>query len=117
MPVVLSASTLKGDAIKNRNDDKLGDLEEIVIDLDSGRVAYGVLAAGGFLGMGEKFFAIPWDMFTVDTDDHSLVVDLNKEVLDDAPGFDKDNWPLTDDRDHIAEVYDYYRVEPYWVTR
>ena len=117
MPVALSASTLKGDAIKNLNDEKLGDLEEIVIDLESGRVAYGVLAAGGFLGMGEKFFAIPWDMFTVDADDHSLVVDLNKEVLDDAPGFDKDNWPLTDDRDYISEVYDYYRVEPYWVTR
>lgn len=116
--IALSAGTLKGDAIKNHNDETLGELEEIVIDLDSGRVSYAVLAAGGFLGMGEKFFAIPWDMITVDTENEVIRLDLEKEIFEDAPGFDKDNWPLTEDRDYMTEVYDYYDVEPYWlVTR
>jgi len=112
--VALSAGTLKGDDIRNSEGDALGTLEEIVIDTDAGRVAYGVLAAGGFLGMGEKFFAIPWDMVTVDTDNHELVVDLDKKTLEDAPGFDKDNWPDTTDMSWVVDVYRYYGREPYW---
>lgn len=112
--VALSAATLKGDDIRNPSGDKLGTLEEIVIDTDAGRVAYGVLAEGGFLGMGEKFFAIPWDMISVDTDDHELVVDLDKERLEDAPGFDKDNWPDTTDMNWVSDVYRFYGREPYW---
>ena len=112
--VALSAATLKGDDIRNLEGDALGTLEEIVIDTDAGRVAYGVLAAGGFLGMGEKFFAIPWDMVTVDTDNHELVVDLDKETLEEAPGFDKDNWPDTTDMTWVVDVYRYYGRDPYW---
>jgi len=112
--VALSAATLKGDDIRNPAGDALGTLEEIIIDTDAGRVAYGVLAAGGFLGMGEKFFAIPWDLLTVDTDNHELVVDLDKEMLEEAPGFDKDNWPDTTDMSWVVDVYRYYGREPYW---
>lgn len=114
--VALSAGTLKGDDIRNPDGDALGTLEEIVIDTDAGRVAYGVLAAGGFLGMGEKFFAIPWDLVSVDTDNHELVVDLDKETLEEAPGFDKDNWPDTTDMSWVVDVYRYYGREPYWQT-
>lgn len=85
-----------------------------MIDLGSGRVAYAVLAAGGFLGMGEKFFAIPWDLLTVDTDDEEIVLNVEKEILKNAPGFDKDNWPQTTDRAWISEVFDYYGSKPYW---
>jgi sporulation protein YlmC with PRC-barrel domain len=63
----LSASTLTGDTARNPEGDKLGHLAEIVIDLEDGRVNYGVLATGGFLGLGEKYFAIPWDLLGVDT--------------------------------------------------
>jgi sporulation protein YlmC with PRC-barrel domain len=56
----LSASTITGDQARNNDGEKLGHLEEIVIDLDSGRVSYAVLASGGFLGLGEKYFAVPW---------------------------------------------------------
>jgi sporulation protein YlmC with PRC-barrel domain len=110
----LSAGTLKGDAARSTNGDELGHLEEIVIDLDSGRVNYAVLATGGFLGLGNKLFAIPWDMLTVDTDNHEVVIDVSKDLLEKAPGFDNDNWPDTTDRSWIGDVYRYYGRSPYW---
>lgn len=113
-PLSLSASTLTGDNVRNPDGDKLGELEEIVIDLDTGRVNYAVLSSGGFLGMGDKLFAIPWDLLTVDTENHEIVLDLSKEALENAPGFDKDNWPDVHDRSWVRDVYRYYGREPYW---
>ncbi len=92
---VLSASTLIGDTIRNRQGEELGSLEEIMIDLNSGRVAYAVLSFGGFLGLGDKYFAIPWQALFVDTEKEEIVLDISKEKLENAPGFDKDNWPST----------------------
>lgn len=115
MTKALSASTLTGDKARNAAGDDLGKIEEIVIDLDSGRVAYAVLAAGGFLGMGDKFFAIPWDRLTVDTDAKEVVIDVDNEMLEKAPGFDKDNWPNVHDNAWIADLYRYYNSTPYWV--
>ncbi len=115
-PAALSAGTLTGDKVRSPRGEELGRLEEIVIDLDNGRVAYAVLAAGGFLGLGEKFFAIPWDLIAVDTDAHELVVDLDPEVLERAPGFDKDSWPATDDNTWLTDVYRFYGREPYWIA-
>lgn len=114
MTNALSAGTLTGDKIRNLDGEDLGHLEEIVIDLDGGRVNYAVLASGGFLGLGEKYFAIPWNMVTVDTENHEVVVDISKATLENAPGFDKGDWPKIGDRDWVAEVYRYYDHEPYW---
>jgi sporulation protein YlmC with PRC-barrel domain len=113
-PTSMSASTLTGDKVRNTDGDALGHLEEIVIDLDGGRVSYAVLASGGFLGLGDKFFAVPWDLLTVDTDSKEIVLDVSKETIENAPGFDKDNWPDTNDRAWIVDVYRYYGREPYW---
>jgi len=110
----LSAGTITGDPARNRQDEKLGHIAELVIDLDGGRVNYAVLASGGFLGLGEKYFAIPWDLLTVDTDNHEVVVDVSKEMLENAPGFDKDNWPDIHDRSWVGDVYRYYGYKPYW---
>lgn len=110
----LSASTITGDKVRNHEGDKLGSLEEIVIDIGTGRVAYAVLASGGFLGLGDKYFAVPWELLSIDTDNHEVVIDVDKEVLKDAPGFDKDDWPDVDDRTWMGDVYRYYGSEPYW---
>lgn len=115
-PSALSATTLMGDKVRNRDGDKLGHLEEIVLDLDGGRVSYAVLASGGFLGLGDKFFAVPWDLISVDSESHEVVVDIAKEALENAPGFDKDNWPDINDRAWLGDVYRYYGREPYWET-
>lgn len=111
--VILSANTLKGDKIRNHAGEELGHLEEVVLDTDSGHIAYAVLAAGGFLGLGDKFFAIPWEMVSVDTEKEELTLDLDKERLENAPGFDKDNWPGTSDRSYVDDVYRYYDRQPY----
>ncbi len=108
---VMSAGTLSGDDIVNRNGDKLGSLKEIMIDMDSGTVAYGVLSRGGLAGIGEKLFAIPWEMFSVDLEEHELVLDIAEDVLDNSPGFDPDNWP-TFGNELRSEVHEYYGLAP-----
>jgi len=90
-PAVLSAETLIGDPVMNETGEHLGQLEEIMLDLDSGHVAYAVISFGGILGMGNKFFAIPWQALRVDTDAHAVVVNVSRELLEQAPGYDKDN--------------------------
>lgn len=113
-PEVLSAGTLVGDTVRNYEGEDLGKLEEIMIDLDEGRVAYAVLSFGGFLGMGDKLFAIPWEALTVDTENKEIVINVQKEVLEKAPGFDKDHWPKTTDREWLVGIYNYYGYDPYW---
>lgn len=69
---MLSASTLSGDTVRNAAGDDLGSVKEIMVDIPSGRVAYAVLSFGGFLGMGDKLFAVPWSALTVDEDEKCL---------------------------------------------
>lgn len=111
---VLSASTIIGDQVVNPQGEDLGKLEEIMLDLDTGQVAYAVLSFGGFLGMGDKLFAIPWEAMMVDEEHERLILDIDKETLKNAPGFDKDNWPMTTESDWLVGVYEYYGYEPYW---
>lgn len=114
--IVLSASTLMGDEVKNSEGEDLGTLEEIMIDIRNGRIAYAVLSFGGFLGIGEKLFALPWDVMKLDTEEEVFLLDIDKKTLQNGPGFDKDDWPETtaDDDSWLARVYEYYECEPYW---
>ena len=98
----------------NLNKEDLGKIEHLMIDLDSGRVAYAVLSFGGFLGMGDKLFAIPWSSLTVDTVEKRFVLNVDKSLLERAPGFDKDHWPNMADRTWGNSVYSYYGAKPYW---
>jgi sporulation protein YlmC with PRC-barrel domain len=111
---VLSASTLEGDRVRNSGGEDLGTLKEIMIDVRSGRVAYGVLSVGGILGMGDKLFAIPWSSFKVDEYNKELILNVDKQVLESAPGFDKDNWPDFADPDVGTQIYSHYGQRPYW---
>ena len=111
---VLAASTLAGDKVRNALGEDLGKLDEIMIDIPSGRIAYAVLSFGGILRMGNKLFAIPWSSLRVDEDEKCLVLDLDKKTLENAPGFDKDNWPDMTDTTWGSDVYRYYGAVPYW---
>jgi sporulation protein YlmC with PRC-barrel domain len=108
-PRFLSASTLNGDSVKNHKGESLGDLKDIMIDTTSGKIAYGVLAFGGVLGMGEKLFAVPWEALTIDGENKELVLNVEKERLKDAPGFDKDHWPNFADETFGNQMRDYYK--------
>jgi sporulation protein YlmC with PRC-barrel domain len=113
-PDVLSCSTLIGDKVINERGEDLGKIDEIMIDMENGRIAYAVLSFGGFLGMGDKLFAIPWDVMKLDTDRKAFVLDVPQDRLENAPGFDKDNWPERPDRQWMTDVYTHYGSEPYW---
>ena len=108
---VLSASTLIGDDVRNNAGENLGKIEEIMIDLKTGSIAYAVLSFGGFLGLGDKLFAVPWQAMEIDLGEHEFVLDVDEERLKNAPGFDKDNWPESADPTFMQEMYAYYEVE------
>ena len=112
---VLSASSLASHSVKNKLGEDLGSVKEIMIDTPSGRVAYAVLSFGGFFGFGDKLFAIPWEVLTVDDDRKCLVLDADKATLEKAPGFDKDHWPDMADSRWGTQVYTYYGRKPYWL--
>ena len=111
---VLAASTLEGDKVVNAAGENIGKIDEIMIDTITGRVAYAVLSFGGFMGMGDKLFAIPWSRLSLDEDDKVFRLDIDKETLEAAPGFDKDNWPDMTDRSWGTRIYEYYHTDPYW---
>jgi len=112
---VLAASTLKGDRVRNTAGEHLGSIDEIMIDLSSGRVAYAVLSFGGFLGIGDKLFAVPWQALRIDEGEHEFVLDVSRESLEKAPGFDKSNWPDMADSEFGTRIYQHYGKTPYWV--
>ena len=118
-PSVLSATTMIGDKVVNTAGEELGEMKELMIDLDMGRIAYAVLSFGGILGMGKKLFAIPWEALTLDTDRHVFILAVDKELLEKAPGFDKDNWPdnAKYEAGWLLDVYDYYGYPPYWTVK
>ena len=107
-PMLMGADTLVGDDVYNNQDEKLGDIKEIMLDVASGTVAYAVLSFGGVLTLGEKLFAVPWEALTLDTVNKRFVLDVDKETLKNAPGFDKDDWPDMADETWINEIHTYY---------
>jgi hypothetical protein len=111
---VLSAGTLAGDKVKNAAGENLGKIDELMIDIPSGRVAYAVLSFGGLLGMGSKLFAIPWSALALDEDEKQFVLNVDKATLESAPGFDKDDWPDMADPTFGNEIYSHYGISPYW---
>ena len=113
-PEIMAASDFEGEDVVNHQGETLGDIEEIMLDVRSGRIAYAVLAAGGFLGIGEKYFAIPWRALTLDTDRKCFILDVDKQRLQSAPGFDKDHWPSMADQSWASQVHSYYGTAPYW---
>jgi sporulation protein YlmC with PRC-barrel domain len=113
-PRIMAADTLEGDDVVNDAGEDLGEVKHIMIDVPSGRVAYAVLSFGGFLGMGDKLFAIPWQALELDTENKCFVLNVDKERLREAPGFDEDHWPSMADQGWADEIHRYYGTRPYW---
>src|SRR5580765_5805242 len=109
-PRVLSASTLENEKVVNAAGESLGTIEDYMIDLNNGRIAYCVLSFGGFLGMGDKLFSIPWQAMALDTENKRFILNIDKERLKKAPGFDQDNWPDTTNPDWGSSIYKFYGV-------
>ena len=112
---IVRASKIIGETVVNRQSENVGKIHEVVIDAKKNRVAYVVLSFGGFLGMGNKLFAMPWSAFEFAKPENKLILNVDKEKLKAAPGFDQDaKWPDFADRTWGNSIYSYYGYEPYW---
>ncbi len=111
---ILSAGTMNGTSIKNTKGEGLGDIKDMMIDLNSGRVAYAVIEFGGLLGIGSKLFAVPLKALRQDAANKCFVLDADKQSLENASGFDKDHWPDFADRSWQESVHKHYDTSPYW---
>ncbi len=107
MPLrLLTANSIIGDKVFNKQNKPMGAIHDIMIDVYTGKIEYYVLELGGFLGIGEKFFAIPFPMLKIDLTNETYILDQKQETLNEAPGFDKNHWPSTND--HIYESGRYW---------
>jgi sporulation protein YlmC with PRC-barrel domain len=113
-PRLLTAGSIVGDRVRNEKGETLGKIDELMVDLENGKIHYVVLASGGFLGIGDKLFAIPLNAMRVDGPNKEFVLNVDKEMLERAPGFDKNNWPDFTSREYEAQIYNYYGSVPYW---
>lgn len=113
-PQVMAADTLQGDKVVNLQGEQLGEIQDIMLDVPSGRIAYAVLSFGGVLGIGDKLFAIPWSALTLDADRECFVLDIDREQLKNAPGFDKNHWPAMADPAWGSGIHSFYKRRPYW---
>jgi len=97
--------------VKNEAGEKIGTIEDLVVNITTGRVSYAALGFGGVLGIGEKLFAVPWNQLQLrtDNDEHYFVLNVSKDALKAAPGFDKSNWPNFADPSFTERIDHYYR--------
>lgn len=106
---LLTASSITGDKVENRKGESLGKIKDIMLDIRKGSIEYVVLEyGGGFLGVGEKLFAIPFRYLELDSANEMYMLDLDKETLEKAPGFDKHHWPGTNNNEYYHEVGTYW---------
>jgi sporulation protein YlmC with PRC-barrel domain len=108
------ADDLMGKKVVNATNEDLGKLEDIVLDANSGRVLYGVLSFGGSMGVGDKLFAIPWRSLTLGEDAKVFTLNVEKESLKNAPGFDKKQWPNFADEKWATTTHEYYKQPTFW---
>ncbi|MCP0913422.1 MULTISPECIES: PRC-barrel domain-containing protein [Legionella] len=109
---VVKSKDVVGTKVKNQQGEDLGRVEEIILDKEEGYVHYVVLSFGGFLGMGDKFFAMPWEIFTYDPNEECFVINVDKQKLENSPGFDKNHWPDMTSAQWHQNIHNYYGTHP-----
>ena len=104
----LTATSIIGDKVENPQGEDLGTIDNLMINIRSGRVEYVVVEYGSFLGIGGKLFAIPFDELRVQPERHVFIVNRDKDYLRLSPGFDKNHWPDTNDHSYYGDVDSYW---------
>ncbi len=108
--ILMSASTLSGDDVKNAQGESLGHVKDIMLDTANNRIAYYVLSFGGWLEMGDKLFAIPPEAMKLNATDKCFILNIDKDRLKNAAGFDKDKWPNMADATFRSKLYQHYGI-------
>ncbi|HTA43163.1 MAG TPA: PRC-barrel domain-containing protein [Bryobacteraceae bacterium] len=111
---VLAASALAGGQVKNSAGENVGNIEEIMLDLERGCIAYALLLCGGFLGIGDKLFAVPWSTLRIGESGREFILDVDRETLKKAPAFDRRHWPDMADPVFGRKTHKHYGKAPYW---
>jgi len=111
---VISASKVTGTSVYSTDGDLLGEINDVMLDKRSGKIAYAVLSFGGLLGIGERYHPLPWATLKYDTRQGGYVVGLTLERLQGAPTFGAGEHPAWGDRAYEARIHDYYKTAPYW---
>jgi sporulation protein YlmC with PRC-barrel domain len=106
--LAIKTANIIGNMVMNRQGEEMGEIDEVVIDVFNGRVAYLVLAFGGFLGMGVKLYAVPWKALYYDNEQQVYVLNMTQDQLAQAPGFEKETWPEFTDEHWNRHVHAYY---------
>jgi len=110
---VISAKRVNGTPVYSQTGDRLGEIDDIMIEKRSGEVVYAIMSFGGWLGIGEKFHPLPWQVLHYDTASNGYVVNLDKDALQKAPHYSRDE--ISDDDSAWREkVFGYYSTPPYW---
>jgi hypothetical protein len=110
---LIGSDKVEGTAVYGAGDKRIGDVKRVMIDKISGKVGYAVLSFGGFLGLGEDYYPVPWSMLNYDTNLGGYRTNLDADKLQNAPKYTQStgwNWSRENDR----KVYDYYQARPYW---
>jgi hypothetical protein len=92
----------------------LAKVDDFVVDIASGNIRYVILSMGGFLGINDKLRALPWELFTVRAADHEFLIDMEKQMLQDAPAFERSHWPDMSSEAWAAAVQAHFAQKPYW---
>ena len=103
---VLTATSIIGDRVENKAGEDLGKIKDIMLNIRTGRVQYLIIEFGGFLGFGEKLFAIPFTALKINTKNEDFIFDVERHILEKAPGFNPEHWPDTNSH--------YFDVNTYW---
>jgi sporulation protein YlmC with PRC-barrel domain len=111
---LIAADQVQGTTIYNPNGDNLGSVEDVMIDKVTGKIAYAVVGFGGFLGIGNRHYPLPWEKLSYDPSMGGYVVDLDRSVLEGAPSYADNDAVAWNDRAWDEQVYDYYGARPYW---
>jgi sporulation protein YlmC with PRC-barrel domain len=114
---LIAADKVNGTNVYNTAGEKIGSVEDVMIDKTSGRIAYAVMSFGGFLGMGEKHHPLPWSTLRYDQEKGGYVVPVSKEQLQDAPSYVAREAMRLDDETFGRSVHDFYKATPYWDSR
>ncbi len=110
---LIASDKVDGTAVYGANSERIGSIKRIILEKRGGRVAYAVLSFGGFLGIGDDYYPLPWEKLTYDESLDGYRIDLTREQIEGAPRLadDDGNWY----RDNGRNVYDFYGVPPYWI--
>jgi sporulation protein YlmC with PRC-barrel domain len=111
---LIAAHKVQGTSVNNTALEKLGTVEDIMIDKASGRIAYAVLSFGGFLGIGDRYYPLPWEKLEYNPELGGYVVDIDRAMLEGAPSYSDTKTAAWDDETWGRDVYAHYGVPPFW---